>query len=822
MPKKTGKIMNTWKPLTRVFAGALLWLLLGAAAHGQATSRLSTTFLARGEQALLEVSVVMPQTAGIPEIPLPKVPNVAIQLSGRPPQGNRLTARTVEYTFSFIVSSYEVGAYVIPPLTVLVDGLPSITEPLDFQVFNPDDLEWSEVQAGNRTIRYASAFLMLNASPFENETTPTEIKVFVPEDLLVEDWGIPDFQRDGVAAWRFQPQPSALRNRINLLGMRYVSVSYPSTVTPTRVGKVGIGPAKIRLTIQERLMDPFPRAVIVEAYLQVPKLEFEALPLPPGAPEGFENAVGNFRLSASSTVTEVQEGDPLTIDLVVTGSGNLDTLRPPALENPSGWKVYGTTTEQRGDERRLLSGSVVFHQSIRPLEMKTEVPPFRLVFFDPREDAYKTVSTEPIALKMLPGAYSNPAAQSTIQTLAVPVERMTDILAILPTAQLTAPVASQLPSWLGHAIGGLLALALIGKAAWMRAAPRLRKDPRREAQMRELRELEKAKSADETEFLKSTGGFIERWLGANPPPEIQAVLAERDAICFRTERPKTTLDPGRRQEILRLLRHAVMAVSLLASLGLNHPARAADIGTQAQEAYESAKYDEALQHWFGSGKYEQLSADTLYNIGNACYRSGSPGQAALYYRRALSRDSGHQEARQNLRFLERKYGSIVVQRPEYQYALAKFPLSTWQAVFWTGAWMCALALLVFPATRPGARVRIAAVAALVLGPVLVSVGVLGWRYFPSDAEFAPLARQAVIIAEKTTLHTDAARTAPEVIDAPPGSLCEVITESGRWAYVAFATKTRGWVPIESIEKIIPEKNPEPPKFRKPKADGKSA
>ena len=229
-----------------------------------------------------------------------------------------------------------------------------------------------------------------------------------------------------------------------------------------------------------------------------------------------------------------------------------------------------------------------------------------------------------------------------------------------------------------------------------------------------------------------------------------------------------------------------------------------------------------MKLWLGAGNYEQLSADTLYNIGNACYRLGSPGYAALYYRRALARDSGHQEARQNLRFIERKHGAIVVQRPEYQYALTRLPLSAWQATCWSGLWLCGLALLVFPATRPGARLRVAAVGALVLGPLLVSVGALGWRYFPNDAEFAPLARQAVIIAEKTALHTDAARTAPEVIDAPPGSLCEIITTSGRWAYVAFATKTRGWVPVEAIEKVIPVKAPEPPKLRKPKADGKTA
>jgi tetratricopeptide (TPR) repeat protein len=810
--------MNTLKHSIRAFRVLAAWILLSAPAHGQTTCRLSTSFLARGEQALLEISVA----GGLPnEIPTPpKIKNIAIQASGRGPQTRILPGRRLEYVFDYIVSGYETGKYAIPPVEVVVDGGKVLTEPLDFVIFNPDELQWSEVEAGGKTIRYASSFRVLNDKPFENETTTTEIKVFVPEEMVIEDWGIPDFERDGVAAWRFQPSP--MRSRINLLGMRYVSVAYPSTITPTRSGKVAIGPAKIRLMTREMIMDPFPRQVSAEVYLQVPKLEIESIPLPEGAPAGFENAVGSFRLNASTTVTEVQEGDPISVDLIVSGSGNLDTLRPPQLDNPAGWKIYGTTTEQRGDERRQLSGNVVFHQSIRPLEMKSEIPPFRLAYFDPKDETYKTLTSEPIALKMRPNtsAGTNPAA--SVQALPIPFERMTDILAVLRPAQLTVPAAHAIPGWLGHAGGALLALVLIAKALWMRYAPRLRKNPARDAQMRELREIAKTPPADDTRFLKSAGAFIERHLGENPNPEIQAILAERDAVCFLADKPKAALDPNRRNQILKLLRQAALAFAFIAALGFGQPARAQDTTTLALHAYESAKYDDAVKLWLGAGNYEQLSADTLYNIGNACYRSGSPGHAALYYRRALARDSSHQEARQNLRFIERKHGAIVVHRPEYQYALAKFPISFWQAACWSGLWLCGLALLVFPATRPGARLRVAAVGALVLAPLLVSVGALGWRYFPNDAEFAPLAKQAVIIAEKTALHTDAARTAPEVIDAPPGSLCEIITESGRWLYVAFASKTRGWVPVEAIEKVVPEKAPEPPKFRKPKADGKSA
>ncbi len=818
MRKKIGNIMNDWKHFIRTCQALIVWTFLCVPVQGQTTSRLSTCFLARGEQALLEVSIAGGQPDAVPVIA--PIKNVAVQPSGRGPLTRMLPGRRLEYVFEYIIAGYDTAKYRVPSIEVLVDGVKTLTEPIDFEIFNPDELQWSEVQAGGKTIRYASSFRTLNDKPYENETIPTEIKVFVPEEMVVEDWGIPDFDRDGVAAWRFQPSP--MRSRINLLGMRYVSVAYPSTITPTRSEKVGIGPAKIRLTTRETIIDPFPRMVNSEVYLQVPKLEIESIPLPEGAPEGFENAVGNFRLGASTTTTDVQEGDPISVDLVISGSGNLDTLHPPKLEDSSGWKIYGTTTEQRGDERRLISGTIVFHQSIRPLEIKSEIPPFRLVYFDPNDKTYKSISSEAIALQMRPNTSPASAAGAAVQALPVPVERMTDILAAIHPAQLTLPATPALPGWLGHAIGALTAFILVVKALWMRYAPRLRKDPAREARVRCLRELEKSMSAPNTIFLRDAGAIIERWLGKDQSPEIQAILAERDAACFLTDKRETTLPPKRRDEILKALRRALMVCVVGLALGIGTSAHAADIATQAQEAYDGAKYDAAIKLWLQAGPYDQLSADTLYNIGNACYRSGSPGEAALYYRRALVRNPSHQEARQNLRFIEHKYGSISIRRPEYQYALAKTPLATWQTTCWAGLWLCGLAILVFPATRLGNRLRVAAVAALVIGPLLVSLGALGWHYFPDDSEFAPLARQAVIIAEKAALHTDAARTAPEVIDAPPGSLCEIITESGRWAYVAFATKTRGWVPIEAIEKVVPIKAPEPPKFRKPKADGKSA
>jgi tetratricopeptide (TPR) repeat protein len=811
------------RPHHRALFTVLTLLCLGLAefAPAQISARLSSRFLARGEQALLEVGITGTQPSDFPVIPASE--GFEIRRNGAGAQTRLQPGRRLEYVFEYIISSYQIGNHVIPSFEVPVVGNSFRTEPVEFAVFDPDDLKWSEAQAGNVRFRYASTFRVMNPTPYEGETTPVEIKIYVPRDLFVEDWGIPDFQRDGLTSWRFQP--SGMRGGLNLMGAPYVSAAYPSTLTTNRSGKVSIGPAKVRLVTTQMIMDGFFQRVNEEVYLDVAKLELDSVPLPDGAPDGFENAVGSFRMEVGTSMTEFQEGDPIPVEIAIRGTGNLDTIRPPKPVIADGWKVYEATTEQRGTERSELSGSTVFRQFMRPLELKGELPAYKLVYFDPKLKNYQTLTSPPIPLKMKPAvAASGALAMAPPQALPLPVERMTDILGLVNPSSLLRSGGPAIPATAWHLLGAALAAILVLKALWMRHGHRFHRDPIRAARLKDLRAVENT-NGGESAFLMAAGSFIERWLGADPSPEVREILAERDGKCFRADTPVNgTLAKERRNEILRILRRAASVwVAALVLLGSSPHSQAAEYpATQAQAAFDSARYDEAIRIWLNAGPYDKLSADTLYNIGNACYRAGSPGHAALYYRRALTRDATHAEARQNLRFIERKHGAITVQRPEYQYALARVPLGAWKGAVWTGAWMAVLGLLVFPATRPGARMRIAAVAALVLAPMIAACGGLGWRYFPNDAEFAPVEKQAVIIGEKAVLHADASRTSPEVIDAPPGSLCEVIRESGRWCYVGFATKTRGWIPAESIERIQPQKPPTPPRIRKPKVDGKSA
>jgi len=812
--------MRAIKQITIIAAAILTTLAASPIASAEAISRLSSRFLTRGEQALLEVCISGSAPSAIPQIP--NISGVQITPTNRGPQTRLLPGRKLEYVFEFLVTSYQMGNFTIPPIEINAGGIRSKTEPLEFSVFNPDELKWSEFTINGRNVRYASAFKVMNNQPFDGETIPIEIKLFVPRDLFVEDWGIPDFTRDGLTCWRFQP--SQMRGNVNLLGTPCISVAYPSTLTATRSGPIGIGPASIRLVTTQMILDGYPRRVTLETNVSVPELRLNARPLPPNAPTGFENAVGNFNVSTTVSQTKVTEGDPIAVEIIVSGSGNLDTIRPPLPIDSDGWKVYDASPAQRGDERRELSGQTVFQQFLRPLEMKSALPGFKLVYFDPKKQSYETVTTAATPLQMKPAMQSTQAiAPGTPPPAAnTPVERMTDILGIIDPITTLHASEKKFPNWLLHVIGAFIVAILAIKAIAMRLRLRHPRDPARKQRIKELKELERMKPSDRISFLLAAGKFIERQLGSQHSPELQKILAERDAECFKPNPSPTPINRLQRESILQTLRKAALTWIVFAMLGTIPHVDANEISHNAKSAYDSARYSQAAKLWFESAPYESLTPDTLYNIGNACYRGNSPGNAALYYRRALQRDSQHAEARQNLRFIERKYGSITINRPAFQTTLTRIPLSTWKNLLWSSLWLIAISLLLIAATKRNSSARHFATVGLIIAPILAFCASFAWRAYPEDGEFAKDQHQAVIIHENATLHSEASRTSPEVIDAPPGSLCTILHQSERWSYVGFATKTRGWIPSDMIEKILPDSAPEPPKFRKPKANDKSA
>lgn len=798
------------------FAFLLLCPFLASAASIQAT--MSSQFLARGEQAVLEVllaEIEPPET-----LRMPSIPGVSMQARGfGGPNATILPGRKLGYVYQFQLSSFEVGKHTIPAISLRVGTQTFESKPVEFEVFDATQMTFSELRVGNETIPYAAFFRTAKTDPFVGEIIPVELKVYFPANVRIEEWGIPDFDRSGVTAWRFEPRPQ-LGNAI-LLGANYQCASYPSTMAASQAGKVSIGPAKIRLISVQNVLGQFGfEQNAIPLNLQTGALELNARPLPENAPEGFVNAVGTFTLEAKAEETEVREGDPLNVELTVSGRGNLDSMSAPVLADPEGWKLYEATRSEMGEERRLHQGSVVFKQFMRPTARQTMVPPFRLVYFDPEAAAYKVLTTSPIPLKVLPSTSPSalPGSIAAIpQAAEIPVERMTDILGLMQGEPILRSGSSMALPYLWHLVPLVLVLTLAFAIFHRHFWPRFQATPEQKMRREAWKSLAQAPD-DRATFLRQAGRFIEQWLPQQATDQrVQEILQERDQSCFLPESSTTPMPSSRRQEILRTLRK--LAFALVMGLAcFSSPLQGAEAETPSTDpttAYQKGKYKDAIASWLAAGPYEQLSAATLYNIGNACYRAGSQGYAALYYRRALLADPTMEEARQNLRFLERKFGALTIKRPNYQYSLTRVPESWFRNLLFGCVWMIVIGILLFPATHRGSRLRLAALACLTLCPLLAVGSALAQHYYPDDSIFAPYAEQAVVIADKTIVYADASRTSGQVIEVPAGSLCRVVRRSDRWVYIAFASQTRGWVPDDRIENLIPDSPPQVPDFSAP-------
>ncbi len=147
--------------------------------------------------------------------------------------------------------------------------------------------------------------------------------------------------------------------------------------------------------------DPFfsrSQSVIVRSE----ELEVEVLPLPEkDRPQEFTGAVGRFQLRAEAQPTHVPAGDPVTLQVIVEGQGNLAAVQAPKIQVGAGVKLYDPTLEE--EEKivdGLYGGRRLFEYILIPEEGgMMEITPVRFVYFDPYESRYQTLESEPIIIR---------------------------------------------------------------------------------------------------------------------------------------------------------------------------------------------------------------------------------------------------------------------------------------------------------------------------------------------------------------------------------------------------------------------------------------
>lgn len=143
----------------------------------------------------------------------------------------------------------------------------------------------------------------------------------------------------------------------------------------------------------------------------------EVLPLPAaGRPAGFSaNNVGLFTIAGKVDRAKVKQGEPFTLTVTISGTGNIRVIDPGAWPELDGLRRYDPKVDTRLSVGSQLGGERIYEFLMIPERGgEVTVPAHSFSFFDPATARYETVSTQPIVITVAadPNAVASPTPEA--------------------------------------------------------------------------------------------------------------------------------------------------------------------------------------------------------------------------------------------------------------------------------------------------------------------------------------------------------------------------------------------------------------------------
>ena len=176
-------------------------------------------------------------------------------------------------------------------------------------------------------------------------------------------------------------------------------------VYPQKAGNFTIGPAALELGIlvgEGGMESLFFGGEIQRAPASTQALSIQVLPLPAAAPASYSGAVGDFRASFLFNRREGSTDEALTLQINLSGDGDLKRLDAPALSLGDSFEVYPPKLIEEGytEEAGKRIGRRLYEYLVVPKWAGEFAIPVAFSFFDPVSGRYQVISERfPIAIR---------------------------------------------------------------------------------------------------------------------------------------------------------------------------------------------------------------------------------------------------------------------------------------------------------------------------------------------------------------------------------------------------------------------------------------
>lgn len=411
---------NTIHAIT--FAALFFFMLLAGgkaqAADIEITAQLSNNRFSVEEAAQLTVTVTGTRKA---TIDIPEVEGLIIHSRGSQRSMQSVNGKT-SFSFSsiYMIQSLSAGKYTIPPITASVKAETYTTEPISLEVSqssaqqsqssNQRTLTSQQVESEKNELAFVR-FIPKKTEGYVGEVIPIQIKTYF--QIQARDITLPVLKGEGFILPPLSQNPLQTQESVN--GTPYMVYTWDSTLSGVKEGSF---PSSVSLNATLLLrrarsndpfsnLDPFGRSLFDDFFsnniqgrpvtLQSDTVTFNIKPLPTAQqPESFSGAIGQFSIQAKATPQSVEPGEPVTLQLEITGQGNFDRVQCPTFPDQQNFKIYQPTSEQGKNSlsKTFERAIVVKNPDI------TEIPAHNFTYFDPEREQYVTIKSNPLPLNV--------------------------------------------------------------------------------------------------------------------------------------------------------------------------------------------------------------------------------------------------------------------------------------------------------------------------------------------------------------------------------------------------------------------------------------
>ena len=360
----------------------------------------------------------------IPEFKILYGPSKSTSFSFQSINGKQTQNSTTTYTYTLLAK--KKGTYTLPKMTVTVAGKQYTSNVVQVKVVDNANAS-SHSQQGGRpnaaavkssdgmNISNKDLFIAVTANKsvvYEQEPILLTYRVYSKVNLTQLSGKMPDLKGFMVKEVPLPQQKSFSvgefegENYYTTVWSQYVM--FPQQTGKMTIPKIQFDGVVVLSNPNIDLLDAFfngtSSTIQKKKTIIAPSLDVTVKALPE-KPDDFSGGVGDFRIKATAKNPKLKENETLQIQLVISGSGNVDLIKTPTVQFPSGFDTYDPkTTNNTKIEAGNINGNLVIDYLAIPQNKGTyTIPPIKLTYFDTQSYAYKTIQTDPLTIEVLKG-----------------------------------------------------------------------------------------------------------------------------------------------------------------------------------------------------------------------------------------------------------------------------------------------------------------------------------------------------------------------------------------------------------------------------------